>query len=526
MDNLLRIWIFVPVYNFKAYIAQCLESIVLQTHTNYRVVLINDGSTDGSLQIVSEFASRLPLHIIRLPKNMGGGFTKWTAVQYVRVHGSHNDIFTIMDGDDAYSTPTALTTIAHTFLEKRCWLTSGSAIGEYCFPLTELKVGRGFAKFQFNHPRAVLVGLLHYLKEEDFKDKNDKWLFRFTELLMMYKLSELAGQSRISPISDVIYMYRSHPENARNRFKDETTRQNGLVYAKTMKPYTPICEDIHIIMCVYKRWRNLPDIVKSVDKQTIASRIIFHIINTNPERWIDVQKAIPQPLFCKLQIYNAGENLYGFARFLLTKKLMRETILPYVIYMDDDQVLPPSWVADIYAKGSPLTMASWYGRVFIRENMIEALDYWKSAVTYTELVLGKKCHIEAFDHAGTGGCIIDTNIFLEDMVFKCPIEYRCVEDLWLSFVIRNIWKKTLPRTYIVPTLNHFADSEATALYSTIKSLKTKLLKLCASQGYLDHEPVGEIELGPDNSEEVIARCLSSPIKAGMRTKLIVIRSDM
>jgi hypothetical protein len=194
--------------------------------------------------------------------------------------------------------------------------------------------------------------------------------------------------------------------------------------------------------------------------------------------------------------------------------------------MDDDQVLPPSWVADIYAKGSPLTMASWYGRVFIRENMIEALDYWKSAVTYTELVLGKKCHIEAFDHAGTGGCIIDTNIFLEDMVFKCPIEYRCVEDLWLSFVIRNIWKKTLPRTYIVPTLNHFADSEATALYSTIKSLKTKLLKLCASQGYLDHEPVGEIELGPDNSEEVIARCLSSPIKAGMRTKLIVIRSDM
>ena len=521
MDNLIRFWIFLPIYNFEKYLTECLESILLQTHTNYRIVAINDGSTDRSSEIISEFASRLPLHIIRLPTNMGGGYTKWIAVQYVRTHGSHNDIFTIIDGDDAYSTPTALATIATTFLEKRCWLTSGSATGEFCSPLTELKVGRSFHQFQFQHPRAFLVGLLHYLNDNDFKDKKGKWLMRYTDTLMMFKLSELAGQSRISLISDVIYMYRSHPNNARNRFNDSATRENGLIYAKSIKPYMPICEDIHVIMCCYKRWKNLPEIIKHMNKQTVASRIVFHIVNTNPERWADVQKAIPKTI-CKVKLYNTGKNIFGYARFLLTKKLMRETILPYVIYVDDDQVLPPSWVADIYAKGSPLTMASWYGRVFKRQDNVSSLNYWLSDITYSELATGKQRHIDSFDYAGTCGCIVDTNVFLSDMIFKCPIEYRCVEDLWLSFVIRKVWNKSLPRIYTIPILNHFADTEATALYSTIKPLKTKLLQMCASYAYLNTMPVGQITgLGSDDSEEVIARCLSSPIKAGIHSRPII-----
>jgi glycosyltransferase involved in cell wall biosynthesis len=520
MDNLLRIWIFVPIYNFEKYLTECLESILLQTHTNYRIVAIIDGSTDKSSKILSEFASRLPMHSIHLPTNMGGGFTKWTAIQYVRAHGCHNDIFTIIDGDDLYSTPTALATIANTFLEKRCWLTSGSATGEYCFPLTELKTGR-VKQFQFMHPRSCLVSLLHYLTAEDFKDKSGKWLMRYTEFLMLYKLSELAGNSRISPISDIIYMYRSHPENARKRFNDTITAEN-IMYIKSLKPYTPICEDIHVIMCCYKRWRNLPAIIKHMNTQTVASRIVFHIINTNPERWVDVQKAIPKTI-CKILLYNTGANLYGFARFLLTKKLMRETILPYVIYVDDDQVLPPSWVEDIYAKGSPLTMASWYGRVFKRQENVSYLNYWLSDITYTELVTGKQRHIDSFDYAGTCGCIVDTNVFLSDMVFKCSLEYRNgMEDLWLSFVIRKVWNKPLPRLYTVPIVNHFADTEETALYRTVMPVKTKCLRLCAAHGYLNDQPIGTImDIGSDDSEELIARCLSSPIKAGIHSRPII-----
>ena len=39
--------IIVPVYNVENYLEECLESIRQQTFTDFEVILVNDGSTDG-----------------------------------------------------------------------------------------------------------------------------------------------------------------------------------------------------------------------------------------------------------------------------------------------------------------------------------------------------------------------------------------------------------------------------------------------------------------------------------------------
>ena len=46
--------IVIPVYNTEKYIRKCLDSIKNQTYTNYEVIIINDGSTDNSLEIINE----------------------------------------------------------------------------------------------------------------------------------------------------------------------------------------------------------------------------------------------------------------------------------------------------------------------------------------------------------------------------------------------------------------------------------------------------------------------------------------
>ncbi|MBR0430856.1 glycosyltransferase [Candidatus Saccharibacteria bacterium] len=55
-ENLPVITIIVPVHNTKKYLKRCIESILSQTYQNLEIILIDDGSTDGSEQLVEAYA--------------------------------------------------------------------------------------------------------------------------------------------------------------------------------------------------------------------------------------------------------------------------------------------------------------------------------------------------------------------------------------------------------------------------------------------------------------------------------------
>lgn len=53
-----KISIIVPIYNVEKYLRDCIESIINQTYTNIEIILVNDGSTDSSLDICKEYAEK------------------------------------------------------------------------------------------------------------------------------------------------------------------------------------------------------------------------------------------------------------------------------------------------------------------------------------------------------------------------------------------------------------------------------------------------------------------------------------
>lgn len=53
-----QVTIVVPFYNVEAYIGECIDSLVKQTHNNIEILCIDDCSPDNSLAIVEEYAAK------------------------------------------------------------------------------------------------------------------------------------------------------------------------------------------------------------------------------------------------------------------------------------------------------------------------------------------------------------------------------------------------------------------------------------------------------------------------------------
>ena len=63
--------IVVPVYNLEKYIAVCLDSILAQTYQNLEIIVVDDGSKDGSADVIRKYAEK-DSRIIPVYKENGG----------------------------------------------------------------------------------------------------------------------------------------------------------------------------------------------------------------------------------------------------------------------------------------------------------------------------------------------------------------------------------------------------------------------------------------------------------------------
>lgn len=68
-----KVSILVPICNVEKYLAECLESVTAQTLKDIEIICLNDGSTDGSLEIINEYASRDRRIIVIDKPNSGYG---------------------------------------------------------------------------------------------------------------------------------------------------------------------------------------------------------------------------------------------------------------------------------------------------------------------------------------------------------------------------------------------------------------------------------------------------------------------
>lgn len=52
----MKISIIIPAYNVEAYIEKCINSVINQTYDDIEVIIINDGSTDNTAEIIEKYS--------------------------------------------------------------------------------------------------------------------------------------------------------------------------------------------------------------------------------------------------------------------------------------------------------------------------------------------------------------------------------------------------------------------------------------------------------------------------------------
>ncbi len=89
--------VIIPVYNTEAYLAKCLDSVLGQSYSNLDVIVVDDGSTDGSPKILRQYAAKDSRIRIFTQPNSGQAVARNTALAALK---PETEFICFVDSDD------------------------------------------------------------------------------------------------------------------------------------------------------------------------------------------------------------------------------------------------------------------------------------------------------------------------------------------------------------------------------------------------------------------------------------------
>jgi glycosyltransferase involved in cell wall biosynthesis len=254
-------WISIvtPVYNAEKYIARCIESVAQQDYNDYMMYIIDDCSTDNTVEVIKQTINALPIDIadkfqlITNTKNKGAVCNQITTIEG---NCLKNDIIMLIDGDDwlvnnpnIFHMYNNLYQDGAEFTYGSCWsLVDNIPLIAQEYP-PEVKASKTYRDYKFNwnmpytHLRTfkweLMDGFIHQYGRDSFKDEEGNWLKAGGDTAVFYAMIEQANPDNIICIPDIVYNYNdANPINDYKVNSDEQTKTATKVL-NTTSPFTP-----------------------------------------------------------------------------------------------------------------------------------------------------------------------------------------------------------------------------------------------------------------------------------------------
>ncbi len=115
MRNKPLLSIVVPLYNTGDYIGRCIESVINQEYLNWELIIVDDGSTDNSLEVAQSYAQKDDRIKVFHQENQGVSKARNTALKEIQ-----GELVTFIDSDDGIEPCTYREAIDLLLREKDC----------------------------------------------------------------------------------------------------------------------------------------------------------------------------------------------------------------------------------------------------------------------------------------------------------------------------------------------------------------------------------------------------------------------
>lgn len=215
------IGVIVPVYKVEKYIAECIESTLAQTYTNFRLILVDDGTPDNAGNICDEYAKKDSRITVIHQENAGVTRARARGVE----EAEDCEFITFVDGDDTLHT-NALEEF-HIMMDD-----STDIVMNTCYYINNNKI------FTYeSYKDEDVIDIKYFVKRNIYLDGGEPWgklyrriifnkeifnipreVFCGEDVLMNIRLA-LESKKSIRTIDEPVYFHRIHNESIFYNFK-------------------------------------------------------------------------------------------------------------------------------------------------------------------------------------------------------------------------------------------------------------------------------------------------------------------
>lgn len=298
MNNLVSI--IIPVYNVENYIAKCLDSVVNQTYQNIEIIVVIDGSTDNSENIVKEFAKKDSRIKVIEKENEGLLKTRVRGLEYAMGYYVFN-----LDSDDW---------IEENTIEKLLKIAN-----KYKADIVRARGTREFVEIKRNKPLPIFYQEETYVEKRDFREK------LYGVILKTFAYNSIWGQLIKRDIIDTTNL--------------DTSIHMGEDLTFNLEIYKNMNNIVFIPDILYHYRYNPNSIVKRTDLEYVYKKAsdagkVYYKLLTFLEKWqmndIDNQQIVAKKLLLEVcaitaqYINNKDENANKIKEYIKNSMVLPE----------------------------------------------------------------------------------------------------------------------------------------------------------------------------------------------------------